>query len=553
VVFSDGGGPHTRDLYIVRKQGGVWTAPILLTAASSFDHNSAPALSPDGTQVIFDAGADASPSTAIGEVGVGGNGFHVLVTNTDGPPGQTSTEAFSGSRAPDGSLVFEAEWAPSGLSERIWRQPAAGGAPALVNGSFGNDNSPCVLPGSRIASLYLDAAGADNGLHEIKIMGADGSNAFLLTHNGFIPGFTEVDDIGMGCGPQPVSGNAADLAVAQSDSPDPVSSGGSVTYAVIVTNHGPSAASSVTLTDTLPTGGSLISFLPGPPTCSASPGTLTCNLGGLGVNASAGVSILVQAGASGSLTNVASVSGVPSDPLPGNNTSTETTLVFSGPLGELVHGSSELRNLASLPGPTPAEGLFHIHQAPEASLEIVVDATAGEIGNGAGPSLERVDSSGTLQQSVPLGAGSSRSLRFENATASAVDDQWIRVRSNGCTTSCGPEAVYRIRAYDTTYRIARFNNSASQATVLAVQNTGAVAVTGTLWFWDANGSSAGQLPISLGPQEVRAVDTTAIAPNTGGSVTLSNDGSYGVLAGKAVAIEPATGFSFDTPLEPRPR
>jgi hypothetical protein len=28
---------------------------------------------------------------------------------------------------------------------------------------------------------------------------------------------------------------------------------------------------------------------------------------------------------------------------------------------------------------------------------------------------------------------------------------------------------------------------------------------------------------------------------------------YGGLAGKAVSIEPATGFTFDTPLEHRPR
>ena len=35
-------------------------------------------------------------------------------------------------------------------------------------------------------------------------------------------------------------------------------------------------------------------------------------------------------------------------------------------------------------------------------------------------------------------------------------------------------------------------------------------------------------------------------------VTLTSDGAYGALAGKAVALEPATGFSFDSPLAPRP-
>jgi len=38
-----------------------------------------------------------------------------------------------------------------------------------------------------------------------------------------------------------------------------------------------------------------------------------------------------------------------------------------------------------------------------------------------------------------------------------------------------------------------------------------------------------------------------------GAITISHDGRYGALQGKAVAVEPATGFTFDTPLEPRRR
>jgi len=37
-----------------------------------------------------------------------------------------------------------------------------------------------------------------------------------------------------------------------------------------------------------------------------------------------------------------------------------------------------------------------------------------------------------------------------------------------------------------------------------------------------------------------------------GSITVSHDGPYGGIAGKTVALEPATGFSFDSPLESRP-
>jgi hypothetical protein len=38
-----------------------------------------------------------------------------------------------------------------------------------------------------------------------------------------------------------------------------------------------------------------------------------------------------------------------------------------------------------------------------------------------------------------------------------------------------------------------------------------------------------------------------------GSVTLTHDGPYAGLSGKVVALEPATGYSFDTALLPRPR
>jgi hypothetical protein len=42
-------------------------------------------------------------------------------------------------------------------------------------------------------------------------------------------------------------------------------------------------------------------------------------------------------------------------------------------------------------------------------------------------------------------------------------------------------------------------------------------------------------------------------PALSGSVTVIHDGSYGTLAGKAVSLEPATGFAFDSLLEPRMR
>ena len=61
--------------------------------------------------------------------------------------------------------------------------------------------------------------------------------------------------------------------------------------------------------------------------------------------------------------------------------------------------------------------------------------------------------------------------------------------------------------------------------------------------------------ITLAPRTTSVMNLASIAPlqGQGGSLTVSHDAPYGMLTGKAVALEPATGFSFDSPLVPRVR
>ncbi|HEY0552213.1 MAG TPA: DUF11 domain-containing protein, partial [Verrucomicrobiae bacterium] len=82
----------------------------------------------------------------------------------------------------------------------------------------------------------------------------------------------------------------ADLAVTVNDSPDPVTLGGTVSYRVGVTNHGPAAAASVMLTNVLPPNANFISV--------SGPGSYTINgnvlLGSLGnIPMGAGVVVIV--------------------------------------------------------------------------------------------------------------------------------------------------------------------------------------------------------------------------------------------------------------------
>src|SRR6185436_634244 len=100
----------------------------------------------------------------------------------------------------------------------------------------------------------------------------------------------------------------ADLSVAKSDSPDPVSKGAALTYSVVVTNNGPGSAAGVQLSDSLPANVQFVSAASTAGSCALSGSTVSCNLGSLSNGASATVTIIVTPKKAGTLTNTASVS-----------------------------------------------------------------------------------------------------------------------------------------------------------------------------------------------------------------------------------------------------
>jgi hypothetical protein len=127
------------------------------------------------------------------------------------------------------------------------------------------------------------------------------------------------------------------------------------------------------------------------------------------------------------------------------------------------------------------------------------------------------------------------------------------VRSQGCTTNCTVDDRYRVRAWETTLSLARFNNSSTQTTLLVLQNTTETTVTGHVWLRDSAGGLVASFPLTVSPHGLSVLNTSTVAPGVGGTLTVSNDAPYGGLVGKSVALEPATGFTFDAPLLPRSR
>jgi hypothetical protein len=231
---------------------------------------------------------------------------------------------------------------------------------------------------------------------------------------------------------------------------------------------------------------------------------------------------------------------------------TEGVTLPPNPALELSHGYELLQDLDAAGGPAN-EDVYGISQKPYSSYEAVVDSTSGDIG----PTLllRLIDSDGTtvVKNSDATGVGFTRSLRWINATASEVNTQTVRVQSGQCTTDCGPDDVYFIRGYETTYSIPRFNNFGTQTTILLMQNPTNYQINGTIYFWDIQGNQVAAQSFSLGPKQLSVLITANIpgANGIGGTVTIANDGHYGDLAAKTVALEPATGFSFDSPALPR--
>ncbi|MBI3245360.1 MAG: DUF11 domain-containing protein [Deltaproteobacteria bacterium] len=118
----------------------------------------------------------------------------------------------------------------------------------------------------------------------------------------------------------------ADLAVSKTDAPDPATVGKPLTYTITVTNYGPDPATGVAITESLPSGLTLVSATPSQGTCSQ-PSVLSCQLGGLTKDASATITVVVTPTATGIVNNSVSVTATVTDPNPDNNTATAVTTV----------------------------------------------------------------------------------------------------------------------------------------------------------------------------------------------------------------------------------
>ena len=163
-----------------------------------------------------------------------------------------------------------------------------------------------------------------------------------------------------------------DLTLNLTDSPDPVLIGETLTYRAAVTNRGPSVATAVTLTVTLPSGMLLKTVTPSQGAWIFVGNTITCSLGSLTNGQRATVNITATPVLAGNLPASGLVSGSQYDPVPQNNVAYISTAV--SPAADLS------MSLGVTPNPAVVSSNFTYqmmvtNRGPSAATAVVVNQT----------------------------------------------------------------------------------------------------------------------------------------------------------------------------------
>jgi uncharacterized repeat protein (TIGR01451 family) len=120
----------------------------------------------------------------------------------------------------------------------------------------------------------------------------------------------------------------ADVSITNTDSPDPIRVGKTLTYAIGVANAGPAQATAVTVKDTLPQTEEFRSVKTTQGKCTRSGQAITCSLGTLAGGRATAITLVVKPKAVGTVADTATVSAAEADPDAGNNSATATTAVL---------------------------------------------------------------------------------------------------------------------------------------------------------------------------------------------------------------------------------
>lgn len=229
--------------------------------------------------------------------------------------------------------------------------------PALVGGSLTylvsvTNKGPSIASGVRVTNSLPDSVAIQNVSVSQGVVSVDGHTVVItfgsITNNAIatagiqvtpsVEGTLTATAVVSGNLPDPVLPNntavattsvgaAADLGVSLLATPDPVVFGSNLTYVISVTNRGPSAATSVLVSQTLPTGVTVLSSNTSQGTFTLTNGTLSCAVGNLPIGGSVTIIVVVRAGAVGTLVSTVNVASAQADPNSSDNDASASTVV----------------------------------------------------------------------------------------------------------------------------------------------------------------------------------------------------------------------------------
>ena len=326
-----------------------------------------------------------------------------------------------------------------------------------------------------------------------------------------------------------------DLSIVKTDGPDPVASGGTLTYTLVVTNTGPSNATGVTVTDVLPVGVTFVSANSTQGTATNASGTITGAIGNLASGASATVTITATIDPStvGPISNTATVTGNETDTDSSDNTSTTTTAVTrSVDVGITKTDSSDpvlagaqvtYTILVTNSGPSTATNVTVTDVLPAGLTFVSASSTQGTATNASGTVTGAIGTlapaaTATITIVASVGGGATGSITNTATVTSTETDTNSANNSASQSTTITPSINLGITKTDLADPVVAGNNVTYTITVT---NTGPSAATGV--------TVTDVLPANL--TFVSATPSQGTATNASGTIT----GAIGNLASGANA------------------
>ena len=247
----------------------------------------------------------------------------------------------------------------------------------------------------------------------------------------------------------PDDSQSADLSLTKVASPDPVLTGGTLTYTLTVSNAGPVAAGPTTVTDTLPAGVSFVSATGTGWTCVQSTGIVECDAAVMPVGTAADITVTVTVTAtSGTLTNTAEVSSFLTDSNPANNSDTTVTTVTpltdlavtmtanpaaTGPGGTFTHSAS-VTNL----GPSAATAVSLVLTLPAGAVAgTIIPGACLAAGSTVTCTVGPLAMGGTFAASVEMTAATSGAYATTGVVSGAESDPNPANDTASATTAVG--------------------------------------------------------------------------------------------------------------------